>query len=73
MYYEAIYKCRLCGKVFSTGIVNSKKDFEDIITFKFPETEYFMHHCEDNNIGCADFLGYSKIPKDVCNKLNKEE
>ena len=60
--YRAIYKCRLCNKIFSEGKILSKRDYEEIITSdKFPEEKYFMHDCDEDNVGCADFLGYKKV------------
>lgn len=70
--YQAIYKCRLCGKEYlghSTGNKNVAMD----CVHKIMRKEYFypkgsemgldrfdIHNCEDDSFGFADFQGFKK-------------
>ena len=73
--YRAIYKCRLCGKVF----FNAGTDCKDTASkaamytvlessgitpqFEFPDapTQFDFHNCKDGGYGMSDFLGMKKV------------
>ena len=61
--YRAMYKCRLCGKVFDGG----KRTSFNVATMEtakmltgYKSSLYMteMHHCADGAIGVADFQGW---------------
>lgn len=59
--YQAIYKCRLCGKEYVAKIIAGS---EMLIT---DETEFCsakmhrVHICDDGSFGLADFQGFRKV------------
>ena len=62
MEYRITYKCRLCGEIFDSGQTKHK----GLITAEIAKTAsgmsgnahlYYTHHCNDNDIGFADFIG----------------
>lgn len=64
--YMALMKCRLCGSVYkSMGTSDKLLALTTAIdaccgTVKEPGAPslYAVHHCENGNIGIADFQGY---------------
>ncbi len=71
--YQAIYKCRLCGKEFSDGETGERNAetatialsvFDSIdLTTGFPWHNIHMRticHCKDGSFGLADFQGFKK-------------
>lgn len=47
--YQAIYKCRLCGKeIIKDDLHNATSDL----------FRYEMHNCKDGSYGFVDFLGF---------------
>lgn len=70
--YQAIYKCRLCGKEFKSAVTTDtniviKHMLSVTIAYKSaeyigaPVTELSMHSCKDGSMGLADFLGFKKV------------
>lgn len=70
--YQAIYKCRLCGKKFESAVTTSAdiaiRHMVSITTghdpLEFigaPVTKTYMHSCIDGSMGLADFLGFKKV------------
>ena len=70
--YQAIYKCRLCGKEFVSAATGSAdiaiKHMVRVTTgikpLEFignPIEETSMHSCKDGSMGLADFLGFHKV------------
>lgn len=67
--YTSMYKCRLCGKVYSISVTNNKviRKFSDwnrgIKMRKEYSNKVFYHKCDDGSIGISDFVGfkYDKI------------
>lgn len=69
--FEAIYKCRLCGETFNSGVTGKTIAHATLIGFatnvdtskitgnKIPLNE--MHYCEDGSLGFADFQGFRKV------------
>ncbi len=69
--YKAIYKCRLCGKIFPKQEINGK-DMELLIfdVMHFGSTQGDIgantvwkessHNCPDGSFGIADFQGFKK-------------
>lgn len=69
--YQEIYKCQLCGKVFSQGNIEGK-DVELLIsimvncgtTIGITEPKAFWktsrHGCKDGSFGISDFQGFKK-------------
>lgn len=66
--YRAIYKCRLCGKIFANGKKRTEnKSLNKIVNLStvsplFPHDKgYIPHGCKDGSIGLAEFLGFRKV------------
>lgn len=69
--YEIKYKCRLCGKTYSTGATGTEKTAADVVVNVALEEQRIRtrnpipnqpgiiepHHCADGSFGVADFLG----------------
>ena len=57
--YKFVYKCRLCGEVFESGITRNMelavKDIALIASEKM--TAKYPHDCNLHDIGLADFIG----------------
>lgn len=68
MMYQAMYKCRLCGNKYLAGAPIPHKDaFSSLsgITDSTAHTSITMiHHCFDDSLGIADFLGYKEVSMD---------
>lgn len=75
--YQMVYKCRLCGKVYSSGGTESditawKATLNEVmrasgITPQWKSngndpTMFEMHHCNDGSYGVADFQGMKHTP-----------
>lgn len=73
MIYKAMFKCRLCGKVYESEVATGNKD----ITYKSmlyltctgkpsePQAPTLLevHHCkgyDSGEIGIADFIGWKE-------------
>ncbi len=60
--FKEIYKCRLCGEVFFSGLFisgNSKNTDIPIQRIYNKTSASTQHHCcRDHGIGIADFQGY---------------
>lgn len=75
--YYAMYKCRMCHKIFptkkessSTASIyiyslthNPNNDDNDEIP-KIPMSLYSNHICKDGNYGFADFVGFYKVAEE---------
>lgn len=70
--YQAIYKCRLCGKEFESAMTTSadvarKQILHATIGYKIEEwigpplEKNTMHSCKDGSMGVSDFLGIKKV------------
>ena len=68
--YRAVYKCRLCGKVFENGITGSgcvagiaiRLTTEDnFIQSGIYGHRHITHNCEDGSFGFADYQGFKKV------------
>ena len=62
MEYRITYKCRLCGEKFDSGATrNYELAVKEIAcaasNMKSSCHILFPHHCNDNDIGMADFIG----------------
>ena len=62
--YRITYKCRLCGDVFESGKTRNRELMIDEMAKIASESplysnchKYFPHHCNDTDIGMADFIG----------------
>lgn len=66
-YYKAIYKCQMCGGLFSTNKKYTKEHAETLINnicFLVPNHDVpcKVHCCKDNNtIGLGRLMGFQKI------------
>lgn len=71
--YQAVYKCRLCGKEILDKKIKIRKieDFtitnilaqkEQTVFYEKPNNVdlHRMHDCADSSLGFADFLGFRK-------------
>ena len=68
MNYISIYKCRMCGKTFEKSVTSNK----NIVVATIIQTNLQkpvisnsphlidVHHCENGDIACADFVGWKK-------------
>lgn len=64
--YKELFKCRLCGKVFTNTTLSTKDTFK--IAYS-EENQKCMHYCnienddntKFNKIGIADGIGFEKI------------
>lgn len=74
MEYKAIYKCRLCGKLFekeyvstgkAVGITGRLVNEDSFAKGDVFGSRYAIHNCKDYSCGFADFQGFKKIEKDV--------
>lgn len=66
--YQAVYKCRLCGKVFQYDKTYKRNSalrkiwsFNDNIPYISNNMQYTVHDCQDGSIGLADFIGFRKV------------
>lgn len=64
--YQAVYKCRLCGKMFLTDKEYKKgsavrKMIRIDINTPYSNRGNEIHYCTDGNIGFADFMGFKKV------------
>ena len=72
--YESYYKCRNCGRVFSTAIANKDVMMRHLVLLTCEESSYepstgdangllrhTIHCCNDNEFGFADFIGIRKV------------
>ena len=67
MTYKAMFKCRLCGEVFTSGAVTGNKglavqaivdmDLNRHTVIQAPHSIQ-THFCENGDIGYADFIGW---------------
>ena len=69
--YQAIYKCRLCGEIFSKGVTG--EDIAKVATESLSIADSTIaiagcalyirtiHYCQDGSFGLADFLGFMKL------------
>lgn len=68
--YRAVYKCRLCGKVFENGITGvghavaigvrlTREDNFDVGNVH--GSRHITHNCEDGSFGFADYQGFRKV------------
>ena len=61
--YEFKYKCRLCGEIFGSGYTRNRelvvKEIAMVASGIEPDFCHilFPHHCNDYDIGLADFIG----------------
>lgn len=75
MIYKAMYKCRLCGKVYDSGTATGNRKLVEkamymlVIMGKISEpqapsmqTVHFCDSFENGNIGVADFIGWKEEP-----------
>lgn len=72
MEYKSIYKCRLCGEVFSDGETD-KSNARFVCTglmmsehlpnryTGFSSFRNIVHFCKDGSFGFADFQGFEKM------------
>lgn len=56
--YKELYKCKLCGFMFETAIVEEKIEADLKINELKRKDSSRVHYCEDGNIGIAEILGY---------------
>lgn len=71
--FEAIYKCRLCGETFNSGITGETIAHATLIGFatdvdtsKITGSKILLnevHYCKDGSHGFADFQGFRKVVK----------
>ena len=72
MMYRAIYKCRLCGKIYAGREVNKENarficvslraaEYETDTESGFSIYRVESHHCKDDSYGMADFQGFKKV------------
>ena len=64
---KVVYKCRMCGKNFTSNQIKSLYDTRDIIRKLCEKKEleinynkiyrYSIHECNENISGFADFIG----------------
>lgn len=63
-----IYKCRMCGEIFST-ILSDDKEYARSYLEKMCHNSiecplpYCHHICKNGDIGFADILGFKKVDK----------
>lgn len=60
--YEAVYRCRLCGKVYVDGVIKCTNT--EAVTILCKEKRYMsgmtsVHLCDDGSFGVSDFQGLS--------------
>ena len=58
MTYQAIYKCRLCGK--NIIALDRKNVTEDEVKIKRDDL-IVSHNCNDGSYGIADFQGFELV------------
>lgn len=67
--YKAMYKCRLCGKLYesemrtgynsaikATNLMFAGRDYQQ--NFELPKNK--IHYCDDDSMGVADFVGWQE-------------
>lgn len=68
--YRAIYKCRLCGRLFENGItglghaagIAGRLTIEDNFSQgNIYGCRHITHNCEDGSFGFADYQGLRKV------------
>ena len=71
--YQAIYKCRLCGEMFTDSLISEKEAEECMEKLESGKPRYRSvssrnditivkpHLCCNGNNGIADFLGFRKV------------
>jgi hypothetical protein len=60
-----MYKCRLCGQIFSDGHTSKNNASKICTTLMCSDRTGItckndIHHCTDGSIGFADFLGFKQ-------------
>lgn len=70
--FDATYKCRLCGELFTDSSTGNENLVTDAIFELWTKDKYFpkgcgigvhryeRHHCADGSWGMADFQGFKK-------------
>lgn len=67
--YQAIYKCRLCGKKINSESLEENTALDFVAMVNSPKDNFYhsselfryaMHKCKDGSYGFADFLGFRK-------------
>ena len=66
---EYLYKCRMCGKIFSGGESGTEKSYSNLIDAIFnitvdnqpPLPMIRAHQCNDKKGGIADLVGYKIV------------
>ncbi len=76
MIYKAMFKCRLCGKVYENGAATANRKIVKkamlhlVCTGKPSEPQapllLELHYCneyDNGDIGIADFIGWKEVPE----------
>ena len=76
MIYKAMYKCRLCGKVYEGGAVTGRRgtalnNMFHLVVRGEPlesqapslQTVHFCDSFENGDMGVADFIGWREYPE----------
>ena len=68
--YKFQYKCRLCGEIFESGATRNFEIAVKEIACVSSGLEscchiLFPHHCNDMDIGMADFIGVKGVSSDA--------
>ena len=65
--FKAIYKCRLCGEVYASLIMNGKASaYRSLESLReIPAGDPFaamndLHICKDCSVGISDFVGWKR-------------
>lgn len=66
--YVNIYKCRLCGEIFSTRLMDDDSYIRTYLEKMCHQSDgerlpYAHHVCKNGDIGFADILGFKKLEK----------
>lgn len=68
--FQAIYKCRLCGKIFkkgnesvgrAIGIATRLTSEDNFVQGDVYGSRHEIHNCEDGSCGFSDFQGFKKV------------
>ena len=83
--YVAVYKCRLCGEIFTDSLVLGEEAVKCLTMFDKGKTHYRScsgrndvykckgHYCcKDDSIGLSDFQGFKKMRDYSCPKKSKK-
>lgn len=65
MLYEKIYRCRMCGDIFTKGTITDElKVYSNMIDLVNGRTDelYVVHYCTNGNIGIAELQGMKLKP-----------